>query len=116
MAPKAVDDTAKIVPMPAIAAPDSVNIPTAAPSELKTVRRHPTATEFDTASRTPGPGVKVTSKATPQNSSQFESCTIKPCSEAAPASFAVREMIFSCFESALTYAMPQNSYPYEPRR
>ncbi|KAK6025068.1 transcriptional regulator, effector binding domain protein [Ostertagia ostertagi] len=58
--------------MPAVAAPETMNSPTALPSELNAVWRGPTATELVSASSTPGPGENVASSATPQNSSQVE--------------------------------------------
>jgi hypothetical protein len=63
-------------PSPAIAAADTMNRPIALPSELIIARRGPTAMEFDTASSTAGPGVKATSKVTPQKMSQLEKCTL----------------------------------------
>ena len=68
---KAVADTASTAPMPAIATPEMMKMPSALPSELTTVRRMPTVTEFDTASSTAGPGVKHTTNDTLQNTSQF---------------------------------------------
>ncbi len=69
----AVADVVSKTPMPAMAAADTKNRPRALPSEQISARRGPMAIALDTARRTAGPGVKVTSSATLQKTSQFES-------------------------------------------
>src|SRR5450830_779624 len=75
---KAVAEVASTTPMPAMAMPEIMNSPVPLPMLLIMARRGPTAMEFEMASRTAGPGEKVTSRETLQNSSQFEICMVFP--------------------------------------
>jgi len=67
----AFDDTLRIVPIPIIASPETMKIPTELPSELQAVRRIPNSMEFEIASKTAGPGVKHIKSEMPQKRSQW---------------------------------------------
>jgi len=62
--------------MPAMAAAETISSPTALPSEAMKARRAPMPMVLAIAMSTAGPGVKVTSRATPQKTSHCENCIV----------------------------------------